>query len=156
MSDQYEEYLEEGHYNPYDPNLETGFSFGVNDSGFNFGIDLFSSQAAGFAGDVHYPELQAGFNIGFGDDGFNFGIDLSSGQETNCWIKSYGRGVGRVITDCPADKEKQLALCYPRCREGFTGVGPVCWQDCPSGYRDDGAFCAKPAAYGRGVGRIGS
>merc|ERR1712179_582317 len=67
-----------------------------------------------------------------------------------------GRGVGRVITDCPADKEKQLALCYPRCREGFTGVGPVCWQDCPSGYRDDGAFCAKPAAYGRGVGRIGS
>jgi len=102
MSDQYEEFLEEGHYNPYDPNLETGFSFGVNDSGFNIGVDLFSSQAAGFAGDVHYPELQAGFGIG---NGINFEIDLSSGQE-NCWIKSYGRGVGRVITDCPADKEK--------------------------------------------------
>jgi len=43
MSDQYEEFLEEGHYNPYDPNLETGFSFGVNDSGFNIGVDLFSS-----------------------------------------------------------------------------------------------------------------
>ena len=41
---------------------------------------------------------------------------------------------------------------YPKCRPGFTGVGFVCWEDCPSGFRDDGAFCAKPAAYGRGAG----
>ena len=32
------------------------------------------------------------------------------------------------------------------------GVGPVCWQSCPDGWRDDGAFCAKPEAYGRGAG----
>lgn len=28
----------------------------------------------------------------------------------------------------------------------------VCVQDCPSGFRDDGLYCAKPAAYGRGGG----
>jgi hypothetical protein len=28
----------------------------------------------------------------------------------------------------------------------------VCWEGCPSGYRDDGAFCAKPAPYWRGTG----
>ena len=35
-------------------------------------------------------------------------------------------------------------LCYPWCREGYTGQGPVCWQDCQEGYTDDGAFCRKP------------
>jgi hypothetical protein len=28
----------------------------------------------------------------------------------------------------------------------------VCWQSCPDGFRDDGGFCAKPEAYGRGAG----
>jgi hypothetical protein len=28
----------------------------------------------------------------------------------------------------------------------------VCWQNCPGGFRDDGAFCAKPGPYGRGAG----
>src|SRR5262249_4742636 len=42
--------------------------------------------------------------------------------------------------------------CYPKCRDGFKGVGPVCWRSCPDKFRDDGAFCAKPEAYGRGAG----
>ncbi len=28
----------------------------------------------------------------------------------------------------------------------------MCWQDCPSGFKDTGADCLKPSAYGRGVG----
>lgn len=54
---------------------------------------------------------------------------------------------------CYKENEEQSGLlCYPKCRYGYTGVGPVCWQDCPSGYRNDGMFCYKPAPYGRGAG----
>jgi hypothetical protein len=65
---------------------------------------------------------------------------------------SYGRGVGVVPTDCGPGKVYDAGLCYPACKAGFSGVGPVCWQRCPAGMRDDGAFCAKPAPYGRGGG----
>ncbi len=53
---------------------------------------------------------------------------------------SYGRGVGKTKD-------------YETCRSGFNGVGPVCWQNCPSGFRNDGGFCKKPDGYDRGVGR---
>jgi hypothetical protein len=65
---------------------------------------------------------------------------------------SYGRGVGGVPTNCGTGRVYDAGLCYPTCRAGFTGVGPVCWQGCPAGLRDDGAFCAKPEPYGRGGG----
>lgn len=39
-----------------------------------------------------------------------------------------------------------------KCREGYYPVGPVCWQSCPTGFKDDGAFCRKPDAYTRGAG----
>ena len=44
-----------------------------------------------------------------------------------CWKQAYGRGVGRVISTCPSDKEKDGALCFNKCKDGFSGVGPVCW-----------------------------
>ena len=71
-----------------------------------------------------------------------------------CWKESYGRGAGNVPDACPAGFERTGAdlLCYPVCRAGFSGVGPVCWGTCPAGFRNDGAFCAKPEAYGRGTG----
>lgn len=69
-----------------------------------------------------------------------------------CWRQSYGRGAGEIAGACPPGTEKDGALCYPLPQKGYKGVGPVCWQSCPSGFRDDGAFCAKPAAYGRGSG----
>ena len=50
----------------------------------------------------------------------------------SCWLDAYGRGVG-VLPGCAADEEQDGALCYRKCREGYNGVGPVCWQtDCPS------------------------
>jgi hypothetical protein len=71
-----------------------------------------------------------------------------------CWKDSYGRGVGEVPSACPDGWERTGAdlLCYPKCSSGFYGVGPVCWQDCPADFRNDGAFCAKPGPYGRGAG----
>jgi hypothetical protein len=69
-----------------------------------------------------------------------------------CWKQTRTRGVGTIPTDCSYDQQRQGLLCYPKCRAGFTGVASVCWQDCPSGYFDDGAFCRKTGSYGRGVG----
>src|SRR5258706_11189187 len=70
------------------------------------------------------------------------------------------RGVGPVchkVDDlrdgkCADGDEKSGLLCYPKRKEGYSGLGPVCWQSCPGGYRNDGAFCAKPSSYGRGAG----
>ena len=50
------------------------------------------------------------------------------------------------------------ALCYPTCKAGYVGTGPVCYTDCPDGYSDDGVICRKnaiitaKASYGRGAG----
>ena len=72
--------------------------------------------------------------------------------EDYCWRDSKTRGVGTIPSDCAFGTEKQGLLCYPTCPSGFTGVASVCWQNCPAGFTDDGAFCRKPAAYGRGAG----
>lgn len=76
---------------------------------------------------------------GFMNDGCTCRIDA--------WIfakESYGRGVGRLPTDCGPGRVYDAGLCYPRCRAGFTGVGPVCWGRCPTGYDDHGATCYRP------------
>ncbi len=71
-----------------------------------------------------------------------------------CWRQSYGRGAGVVRSVCDFGLEKDGQLCYTACEAGYSGAGPVCWQNCPtgSGFRDDGAYCAKPSSYGRGSG----
>lgn len=42
---------------------------------------------------------------------------------------------------------------YPKCAEGYTNWDCcVCATECPDDFRDDGLYCAKPGAYGRGAG----
>ncbi len=48
-----------------------------------------------------------------------------------CTKKSYGRGVGTPM-NCAGGLEADAGLCYTPCRPGYNGVGPVCWQKCPS------------------------
>jgi hypothetical protein len=51
--------------------------------------------------------------------------------EPYCWRRSYGRGVGRLLQTCPDHSPEQDGLlCYPKCRDGYNGVGPVCWEKC--------------------------
>ena len=57
----------------------------------------------------------------------------------SCWKNAIGRGVGHPIHACPAGLENDASLCYVPCKEGYTGVGPVCWSK-------------SHAPYGRGVG----
>lgn len=84
-------------------------------------------------------------------------------QRTHNYAReSYNRGVGEAPSQCPRNKpEKDAGLCYPRCRSGFHGVGPVCWQSgCSkfgSDFTDDGATCRRDRSftknsYGRGAG----
>ena len=77
-----------------------------------------------------------------------------TGNTETCWLDSYGRTAGKPLSTCRPGEEKDGLLCYPECRDGYYGVGPVCWSYCPSDFRDDGAFCAKPGSYGRGAGKM--
>ena len=52
---------------------------------------------------------------------------------------------------CPEGEELDAGLCYKRCDEGYTGIGPVCWGNCSNNTTDIGAICNKKS-YGRGVG----
>jgi hypothetical protein len=64
----------------------------------------------------------------------------------NCQKQAHNRGVGVIPSICPTDKpSKDAGLCYPNCDPGFRGVGPICWQECPSGYTDTGVSCLRPA-----------
>jgi len=71
-----------------------------------------------------------------------------------CWLTSYGRGVGVPISVCAPGLQQDAALCYPYCEADYSGVGPVCWENCPAGFTDTGADCLKPPAYGRGAGYV--
>jgi hypothetical protein len=47
----------------------------------------------------------------------------------SCSKKSQGRTAGVPLHACPPDKDKDGALCYPKCKDGFKGIGPVCWEE---------------------------
>lgn len=95
------------------------------------------------SGALWYPKCKPGFHpvgccvcspdcpSGYNDTG------------TGCAKPSYGRGAGEPFA-CRAGTEKNGLLCYPNCgKADFNGVGPVCWQKCPSQQAwDCGAACA--------------
>ena len=68
-----------------------------------------------------------------------------------CYRTTEPRGAGTIPLECASSNtELKLEsdgglLCYPTCKTGYTGLSFLCWQNgCPEGFRDDGAFCAKP------------
>lgn len=67
---------------------------------------------------------------------------LAQATEPFYWRDSYGRGAGTAVTAHCGSDEYDAGLCYPRCKSGYHGVGPVCWQN------------GGILAYGRGVGRV--
>ncbi len=40
---------------------------------------------------------------------------------------SYGRGIGG-LPPCTSAQDYDAGLCYPKCKPGFSGVGPMCWE----------------------------
>merc|ERR1712228_822276 len=57
-----------------------------------------------------------------------------------CNKKTEGRGMGHPLT-CDKDQDQELLLCYPKCKHGTWGLGPVCWGGCPAGTTQCGALC---------------
>ncbi len=50
--------------------------------------------------------------------------------DSNFYIKkSYSRGFGEPMV-CDSEYEQDAGLCYDKCKNGFIGVGPVCWSTC--------------------------
>ena len=71
------------------------------------------------------------------------------GRPHTCWVKSHGRGFGRIPQgtfktkqqrSCLDGKEMSGGLCYDKCPQG-SGVGPVCWGKCPTGTTACGLLC---------------
>lgn len=95
------------------------------------------------------------------DNKFRKAVDIFGQMDGKiCWKSTYGRGVGTVPTSC-GDRQYDAGLCYHFCRDGFHGVGPMCWQKCPAGWHNHPATCYKniinwhfKSSYGRGVGII--
>jgi hypothetical protein len=89
-------------------------------------------------GAIIYPKCKAGFK--------NAGSNICSpicpaGQAdtgTGCRKQSYGRTAGQPLACRPGMQqgrktERSGLLCYPTCKNrDYVGVGPVCWQQCPS------------------------
>ncbi len=83
-------------------------------------------------------------------------VNMLAVDDDICWRESYGRGAGTIPTGCSSGKIYETGLCYKKCtRPGYEGGGgPLCLAKCPSNFSDTGLHCFKPAAYGRGAGRI--
>lgn len=91
-----------------------------------------------------------------------------------CWQKTETRGAGTIPNQCPAGTEKDPtgALCYPKCQNGYVGVGPLCWTQnfpwtaygrgagyikdgCPDGQQLDAGLCYQKCSPGsNGVGPV--
>jgi hypothetical protein len=75
----------------------------------------------------------------------------AQGAVKYCYRTTETRGAGVIPSECTSStRELKLEsdgglLCYPKCKAGYTGLSFLCWRNgCPDGFRDDGAFCAKP------------
>lgn len=75
---------------------------------------------------------------------------------STCWKNTETRGVGLIPGNCDEGQMKSGLLCYEKCQSkngvNMSVVAGVCAEKCPDGWRDDGAFCNKPAVgYTRGA-----
>ena len=57
----------------------------------------------------------------------------------------YGRGVGKIPSSCDDGEDKVGALCYPECKDGFSGSIDWCREDCKDSYHNTGLTCFRPA-----------
>ena len=82
---------------------------------------------------------------------FNLFLIISAQEDSNRDCSS-----AALVENCQAKEgvscEISGLLAYPVCADGFSGVGPVCWQSCPESFDNHGAYCGKPSSYGRGAG----
>lgn len=98
------------------------------------------------SGAIVYPKCKAGFSA--------FGCCICRPAVPNCEALGYNNGVDlscakKVILgasksmSCDGGLHFDNELCYPPCKAGYYGVGPVCWQNTPPGWNSCGMAVAK-------------
>ncbi|RHY13408.1 hypothetical protein DYB25_007164, partial [Aphanomyces astaci] len=72
--------------------------------------------------------------------GLGGGLDLSCAKKIKIGVPKFGT--------CAANEDRDLGLCYPKCKPNYTGVGPVCWGrpppswvHCGMGAATNSRFC---------------
>lgn len=94
---------------------------------------------------LFYPKCREGYEA--------FGSNICRPKQPDCKALGLGRQFDlscekKIIPGdpkplaCESGQIKDAGLCYPTCKGGFHGVGPVCWQNCNPGTIDCGAGCA--------------
>jgi len=68
-----------------------------------------------------------------------------------CWKDAEARGPGKLPDQktriCPSSLEKAGTFCYRKCPTGYSGFGPVCWEDCKRPFEFSSfALCCADAA----------
>ena len=72
---------------------------------------------------------------------------------------------GKPLSTCDPSQEKSGLICYPKCKTGMNGVGPVCWanlqdvgigtpvqlEDCPANWHAEGLICREPISCAQGL-----
>jgi len=74
----------------------------------------------------------------------------------NCGVLfCYGPSIKKCEKTNPQGCEKTGLIVYPKCKSGFTNWDCcVCANVCPPEFKDNGLYCLKPKAYGRGAGYV--
>ena len=97
-------------------------------------------------GAIVYPKCKPGYH--------NFGCCICRPPKPNCQALGMNGAfdlscakklqIGKPHSaNCPPEKEYDAGLCYKRCREGYNGVGPVCWAKGPDNWVGCGMGSAK-------------
>jgi hypothetical protein len=133
---------------------------------FEFGPGCPDGTSQEFPGSLCLPKCRDGYRGLFGDIFCykDYGPDWENSKEHSDWpiipttIKKIVRtNTGVPVSECGPNQDKDAALCYDKCPDGYHGIGPVCWQDtigvgvgtaveledCPAGFRNDGLTCQK-------------
>jgi hypothetical protein len=89
--------------------------------------------------------LVCGLNTPSVPPGYKAAVSGPAGSGLDLSREVYDRGIGQAPSVCEEGKENNVGLCYPKCKPNFSGVGPVCWGQCPRGWTDCGMGCATSA-----------
>jgi hypothetical protein len=96
-------------------------------------------------GALWYPKCKPGYEA--------FGCCICRPKRPNCAALGLKPGIdlscaknviiGNPQTGSCPGQQKDAGLCYPICRTGFAGVGPVCWGQPPPNWSECGMGAAK-------------
>lgn len=95
---------------------------------------------------IFYPKCKSGF--------YNFGCCICRPSAPNCSALGFNGGIDLSCAkkikigdpkpmDCRSGTLKNAGLCYTPCKDGYNGIGNICWGKAPSGWVDCGMGAAK-------------